>query len=108
MPRRRLAFAGNAGQPRATINAAWHRLLPGPVGSAVMTDRAVTLVLSLASDPRPFGGNTDRLRGPMWQDPDRPATGRACLPGRCQLHERGRKCWYHVNPNALQREIPLG
>jgi hypothetical protein len=29
MPRRRLAFTANAGQPRATINAAWLRLLPG-------------------------------------------------------------------------------
>ena len=30
MPRRRLAFTANAGQPGATINAAWLRLLPGP------------------------------------------------------------------------------
>jgi hypothetical protein len=28
MPRRRLAFAANPGQPRARINAAWRRLLP--------------------------------------------------------------------------------
>ena len=48
MPRRRLAFTANAGQPRATINAAWRRLLPVPGGAAVMTDRAVTLV-SVAS-----------------------------------------------------------
>jgi hypothetical protein len=29
MPRRRPALAANAGQPIATINAAWRRLLPG-------------------------------------------------------------------------------
>ena len=30
MPRRRPAFTATAGQPRATINAAWLGLLPGP------------------------------------------------------------------------------
>ena len=49
MPRRRLAFTANAGQPRATINAAWRCLLPGPVRAAVMTDRAVCSFRSLAS-----------------------------------------------------------
>jgi len=44
MPRRRPALTANAGQPRATINAARPRLLPGPGGPAPMTDRAVTLV----------------------------------------------------------------
>jgi len=32
MPRRRLAFAASPGQSRATINAAWRRLLPVPGG----------------------------------------------------------------------------
>jgi hypothetical protein len=36
MPRRRLAFAAHGGQPCATINAAWRRLLPGLGGAAVM------------------------------------------------------------------------
>jgi hypothetical protein len=40
MPRRRLAFAVSPGQPRATINAAWRRLLPVPGGAAVMTGPA--------------------------------------------------------------------
>ena len=45
-----------------------------------MTDRAVTLVLSLASDPRPFGGNTDRLRGPMDKTRAGPPRARAPRP----------------------------
>jgi hypothetical protein len=40
MPRGRLAFAASPGQPRATINAAWRRLLPVPGGAAVMTGPA--------------------------------------------------------------------
>jgi hypothetical protein len=36
MPRRRLAFAVHGGQPRATMNAAWRRLLPGLGGAAAM------------------------------------------------------------------------
>jgi hypothetical protein len=36
MPRLRLAFAANGGQPRDTINAAWRRLLPDPGAAAVM------------------------------------------------------------------------
>ena len=51
MPRRRLAFTANAGQPRATINAAWRRLLPGVGGAAVMNDRAVTLVSVVSLGP---------------------------------------------------------
>jgi hypothetical protein len=35
VPRRRLAVTVNASQPRATINAAWLRLLPSPMGEAV-------------------------------------------------------------------------
>jgi ATP/maltotriose-dependent transcriptional regulator MalT len=36
VPRRRLAVTVNASQPRATINAAWLRLLPSPMGEAVL------------------------------------------------------------------------
>jgi hypothetical protein len=32
MPRPRLAFTVNAGQPRGTINPVWLSLLPGPAG----------------------------------------------------------------------------
>jgi hypothetical protein len=37
VPRRRLAVTVNAGQPRATINAVWLSLLPGPAGVAAVT-----------------------------------------------------------------------
>ncbi len=43
MPRRRLAFAVRVGQPRATMNAAWRRLLPGLGGAAVMMGPAAAL-----------------------------------------------------------------
>jgi hypothetical protein len=36
MPCRRLAFAAHGGQPRASMNAAWRRLLPGLGGAAAM------------------------------------------------------------------------
>jgi hypothetical protein len=36
MPRLRLAFAANPGEPNATINAAWRRLLPVAGGAPVM------------------------------------------------------------------------
>jgi hypothetical protein len=36
MPRRRLAFAAHGGQPRASMNAAWRRLLPGLGVAAAM------------------------------------------------------------------------
>jgi len=36
MPCRRLAFAAYGGQPRASMNAAWRRLLPGLSGAAAM------------------------------------------------------------------------
>ena len=38
--------------------------------------------LVIKADPRPFGGNTDRLRGPMWQTPSRAATSHASAAAR--------------------------
>lgn len=49
MPRRRLAFTANAGQPRVTINAAWLRLLPGPGGGG--EDRDPDWYLNLVAHP---------------------------------------------------------
>jgi hypothetical protein len=49
MPRRRRAFAVNASQPRATINAAWCRLLPG-LGPPVSADRQTRPLRELRPD----------------------------------------------------------
>ena len=84
MPHRRLAFAVRVGQPRATINAAWRRLLPvparrrydgpglpgsGPAGRCLMTPAVPNPPLSPRSSPsvrRPFYiglSYRDRMQG---------------------------------------------